>query len=206
MPSTPRLSTPLFSTTSSPGRGEQDRRRHADHGDERVDDEVEAHADAPTAGGLCARRLADDAKPVADENVARQNEEQHRRLEDAGGRLRHMHHRLRHLPADIGDGEDEAREEHADRMQPAEERDDDRGEAVARGEAEIDLAELAHHLEDAGKSRHPAADHQRRPDCALGVEAAVARRAGRRADRAHREAVDRARQSAPRTGSSARRR
>ena len=42
----------------------------------------------------------------------------------------------------------------AERMQPAEKRDDDRREAVARGEAEIELPELARRLEDAGEPRH----------------------------------------------------
>jgi hypothetical protein len=43
----------------------------------------------------------------------------------------------------------ESREKYADRVKSPEERDDDRGEAVARGEAQIDLSELARGLEDA---------------------------------------------------------
>ena len=54
---------------------------------------------------------------------------------------------LRNLAAHIGDGEDQPREKDADRIETAEERNDDRGEAVAGGEAEIDLAELAHRLQ-----------------------------------------------------------
>ena len=156
---------------------------------------LDIHAAPPRLRG--ARRAAHDAHAVTDQDVARQDEEQHGRLENAGRRLGHVHRGLRHLSADIGDGEDEAREEHADRMQPAEERDDDRGEAVARGKAEVDLAELAHHLENAGEAGHAAADHQGRPDGAGGVEAAVARRARGGADGAHREAVDRARLEHP---------
>ena len=53
---------------------------------------------------------------IADQDVAGEDEEQHGRLEDAGGRLGHMHRRLRHLAADIGDGEDQAGEEDADRV------------------------------------------------------------------------------------------
>ena len=34
------------------GRGKQDRRRDADHGDERVDDEREAHAEASAVAGF----------------------------------------------------------------------------------------------------------------------------------------------------------
>ena len=177
------------------GRGEQDRRRHADHGDEGVDEEAEIHATA--SAGAARGRVAKDPHAVSDQNVAGENEEQHHRLEDAGGRARHMHHRLRHLAADIGDGEDQRREKDADRMEAAEERNDDRGEAVAGGEAEVDLPELARGLENAGKPGHAAADQEGRPDRARGVEAAVARGAGRRADGADRKAVDRARREQP---------
>ena len=108
-----------------------------------------------------------------------------------------MHHRLRHLSADIGDGKDQPRQKDADRMEAAEERNDDRGETVAGGEAEIDLPELARCFENARQARHAAADHERRPDCARGVKAAVARGVGRRADGADRKAVDRARREHP---------
>src|ERR1700722_4292344 len=43
------------------------------------------------------------------------------------------------------------RQKHADRMEPAEERNDDRGKAVAGGEAQVDLPELARGLENARK-------------------------------------------------------
>ena len=46
----------------------------------------------PDGGGFgAAARSRTIAQPVADQDVARQDEEQHHRLEDAGGRLRHMH-------------------------------------------------------------------------------------------------------------------
>src|SRR5271165_4198346 len=105
--------------------------------------------------------------------------------------------RLRHLSADVSHREYEAGEKDADRVQAAEERDDDRGEAIAGREAEIDLTELAHRLENAGETRHAAADHQGRPDRARGVEAAVARSARRGADCAHRKAVDRSGRQQP---------
>ena len=156
---------------------------------------AEGHAGASACSG--ARRVANDPEAVPDQNVAGEDEEQHRRLEDACGRLGHVHDRLRDLSADIGDGEDKAGEKDADRIEPPKERDDDRGEAVAGGKAEVDLPELAHDLENAGEARHAAADHQGRPDRARGVEAAVARRFRRRTDGPHREAVDRARHEEP---------
>ena len=74
-----------------------------------------------------------------------------------------MHDRLRDLAADIGDREHDPGDDGAERMKPAEKRDDDRGEAIARGEAEIELAALRRRFQNAGEPRHSAGDQQRAP-------------------------------------------
>ena len=60
-----------------------------------------------------------------------QQKEQQDALEDAGDGTGQAEIDLRRLAAEIGEREQQPGEQHADRMQPAEEGDDDRGEAVA---------------------------------------------------------------------------
>ncbi len=117
--------------------------------------------------GTVSARLAAVTKrtPVAHQNVAGEEEEQHHRLEDARRRIGNVHGRLRHLPADIGDGQHDAGEEHAQRMQPPEERDDDRGEAVVGRESRASCClNGPGQFQHAGEPGHAAADQQRQPD------------------------------------------
>ncbi len=202
MPSTPRLSTPLFSTTSSPVAASRIGVVMLTTVRNAAMSEIEGHARA--AAGLAPAPI--DAQAPAHQHVAGEDEEQHHRLEDAGRRARHMHRGLRHLPADIGDRQHDARQHDADRMQPAEERDDDRGEAVARGKAEVELARLRRRLQHAGEPRHRAGDQQRRPDRVGGAIAGVARGLGRLADDAHAQAELGARHHQPEHAAPARRR
>ena len=180
MPSTPRFSTPDFSTTSSPSAASS-----SGVAAPMTVIRIEIVTGVHQRGSF---RAAAQAQPVADEDVGGEQEEQHHRLEDAGRRGRQPERGLRLLAADIGDREDDAGEDDADRMQPAEEGDDDRGEAVAGRELRHHLPEGAGRLEDAGEPGQPAAGEQRQPDRAVAAEAAVARRLRRRADDADLEA------------------
>ena len=69
---------------------------------------------------------------------------------------------LRVLAADEGQREEQAGDQHAERIEPAEERDDDRGETVARRDARLELADRAGDLDDAGEARERARDGEQR--------------------------------------------
>ena len=144
------------------GGGEQDRRRDADDGQERVDEKIEHQATASAGAARGASRMMRSRQRTSTSLARMKNSIIAWKMPAVA--LGHMHRRLRHLPADIGDREHEPGEHDADGMQPAEERDDDRGEAIAGGEAEVELPELARRLEHAGEPRHRARDQQRRPD------------------------------------------
>ena len=81
-------------------------------------------------------------------------------LENAGHRVRHTEVDLRRLAAEIGQGKDQPAEDDAKRMQAPQERDDDRGEAIARRDRGRQLPDRPCHLEHAGKAGEPTADHQ----------------------------------------------
>ena len=72
---------------------------------------------------------------VENQDVAAEQEEQQDALEDAGDRVGQPEIDLRRVAAEIGQRQQQSGEDRADRMQPAEEGDDDRGEAVARRDA-----------------------------------------------------------------------
>ena len=88
---------------------------------------------------------------------AAQQEEQQDALEDAGDGAGQAELDLRRLAAEIGEREQQPGEEHADRMQPAEEGDDDGGEAVAGRDLGRQLAD------GPATSNSPAARRARRP-------------------------------------------
>ena len=71
---------------------------------------------------------------------------------------------LRVLAAEIGQRHQQAGEQDPDRVQPAEEGDDDRGEAVAGRDRGHQLADRPGDLEQAGQAGQAAADQQREPD------------------------------------------
>ena len=99
-----------------------------------------------------------------------------------------LHHDLRVLAAEIGQRQQRPGEQDADRVQAAEERDDDRGEAVAAGDLVGELAHRPGDLAHAGKARCGAAEQQADPDHARGREAGIARRVWRLARDPHAEA------------------
>src|SRR3546814_4789249 len=78
------------------------------------------------------RRRRAQPQAVANQEVGGQKEEQQQALEHAGDGLRQADHNLRRLAADVGERHQQAGEDDAERVQAAEEGDDDGGEAVAR--------------------------------------------------------------------------
>src|SRR5690242_9820216 len=122
MPSTPRLSTPDFSTTSSPS--------------------------AANTSGVPAARLRrtscvivsmstdhsrlHDANAIVDEHVGCEQEEQQRSLEESRHRRWHRKIDLRGFATEIQQRHQHVGEHDPERMQPSHERDDDRGGAISR--------------------------------------------------------------------------
>src|SRR5262245_49535941 len=129
MPSTPRLSTPARSATSSP-------------------------AAASSSGVEAARtaRMMASASPmwrpvmrsqktdtVDNQRIAAQHIKQQDALEHLGQVERDLHGDLRLLAADEGQRQEQAGDQYPDRVQAAEERHDDGGEAVARRNAGLQV-------------------------------------------------------------------
>ena len=160
MPSTPRLSTPERSATSSPERRDQQRRRRGDDGEQ----------DGFESGHLPPPRV-DETNAVADERVGGQNAEQQDALESLGEIERQLQQDLRALAADEGERHDEGRDQDADGVEPAEERHGDGREAVAGRDRRLQLADLPRNLRDAGKPREPARDREDRQRRRFGAEA-----------------------------------
>src|SRR5215831_10653052 len=77
------------------------------------------------------RRLGGASQPVLNEHVRAEQEEQEHPLEHLRDRRRQGQVLLRLLAADVEQRHEQAREENADGIEPADEGDDDRREAVA---------------------------------------------------------------------------
>src|SRR5579871_624559 len=180
MPSTPRLSTPERSTTSSPAAASNSGVEAA------ITDSVMASS-MPMGGPL---RGGDEADAMDDQRVAGEHVEQQDALTHLGEVERHMKRDLRALPADEGEREKEPRDQDADRIEAAQERDDDRGEAVARRDARLQVTDRAGHLDDAGKPGERARHREAEQHQPVGIEAGEARRLGGGADHADLEALD----------------
>ena len=144
MPSTPRLRTPERSATSSPERRKQQRRRGRD---DREDDGLKH---VPSARPWL--RSGDEADAIEDQRIAGEHEEQQNALEHAGQVERQPERDLRLLAADEGERQEQPGDQNADRIEPAEKRDDDRGEAVAGRNAGLQLADRTRDLDDAGEA------------------------------------------------------
>ena len=99
-------------------------------------------------------------------------------------RLRQADLDLRRLAADVGQRQQQAGEQDAERMQPAEEGDDDGGEAVAGRDVGDELADRAGDLEQRRRGprgrRRAAARSQMMPFWREAGEARGARAPGRR--------------------------
>src|SRR5436190_12731706 len=142
IPSTPRLSTPDFSTTSSPSAANTSgvpAARLSSRSCVNVST-LSRPPGAARVGGCVTRKMIaamshrcrglDDAHAEIDEHVGCQQEEQQRPLEETGhGRGQREVH-LRRFAAEVEQRHQDAGEDDAERMQAADERDDDRGKAV----------------------------------------------------------------------------
>src|ERR1700744_1260697 len=137
MPSTPRLSTPDFSVTSSPSPAS-------------ISGIAATTALAVRAvigpRFMAAFLVREPGRPTAtqavmDEQVAAEQREQQQALEHAADRLRQLQRNLHRLAAEIKQRHQQARGQAAERMQPPDEHADDRGEAVARRPRRLELAD-----------------------------------------------------------------
>src|SRR5437868_5767897 len=120
MPSTPRLSTPARSTTSSPEAA-------SISGVEAVMT-VSKTASMNSMDDLRGEQRAD---AIEDQGIAGEHIEQQNALKNLGEVERHFQRDLRALAADEGERQEQRRDQDADRIEPAEKRHDDRRKAVA---------------------------------------------------------------------------
>src|SRR3546814_18039039 len=156
MPSTPRLSTPARSVTSSPS----------------------AAMPSGVAGVMTVRRIAstlsgppfrgfgaggDQPDAVMDQGVAGEDEKEQQALEDAADLVGNADRQLRGLAAEIGQRQHEAGCDNAERVQTAEKGDDDGGEAVARGDGRLDMADRARNFGYSRKAGKRAGMQHREP-------------------------------------------
>src|SRR3990167_5778851 len=141
------------------------------------------------SNGMKLRR-PDEADAIEDEGVAGEHKEEEHALEDAGGLARQSEGDLRRLAADIGERQYGAGDKDRQRIETAEEGDDDRGEAVAGRDDHVELADRAGDLGDAGKAGKPARNQKRQHDHAVAAEAGKGTGARRLAEDADLETGD----------------
>src|SRR5580704_10755473 len=172
MPSRPRLSTPDRSVTSSPAAAKSSG--------------VEAAiTDSIIASNICMRGLSErshEADAVDDHGVASEYVEQQDALEHLGEIERHFDRDFGVLSADEGQREKQAGDQYAHGIKPAEECDNNGGEAVARRYIGLQVSHRTRHLDDAGESGKCAGNRKREERQLVGVEAGKARRFRRGAD------------------------
>ena len=142
MPSTPRLRTPERSTTSSPAAASKSG----------VDAAMIEENNRLKHGSHAAFRGVQQADPIDDEGIAGQHVEQQNALEHLGEIERHLHGDLCAFAADEGQGKKQSGDQNTDRIEPAEERDNNRGEAVAGRDAGLQMSDRPGDLDDAGKA------------------------------------------------------
>src|SRR4051794_14043942 len=189
MPSTPRLSTPDRSTTSSPAAA-------SSSGVEAASTARMIGSMSPI-GGLPGRNESD---AIENERVAGEHVEQQDALEHAGQIERELHGDLRLFAADEGERQEQAGDENADRVQPAEERDDNRRETVTRRDVGLQMANRPGNFNDPRQTRERAGNRERQHHELIGIEAGETRGARRRTDNANLETLDRAPDDDPRDG------
>src|SRR5882672_4483605 len=115
MPSTPRLSTPERSTINSPAAASSSGVEAA------ITDRMMASS-SPMAG---LSQRGDEADAVEDERIAGEHVEQQDALEHLGQVERHLERDLRAFAADEGERQEQTGDQDADRIEPAEEGDND---------------------------------------------------------------------------------
>src|SRR5271169_4037401 len=165
MPSRPRLSTPDRSATSSPAAANNSG--------------VEAAiTDSMMASNISMRGLserADEADAVDDHGIAGEHVEQQDALEHLGEIERHFDRDFGVLATDEGKREKQARDQYAHGIKPAEECDNDGGEAIARRYIGLQVSHRTRHLDDAGESGKCAGNRKSEERQLVGVEAGKAR-------------------------------
>src|SRR6516165_7451276 len=139
IPSTPRLSTPARSTTSSP----------AAASNSGVDAVTTARmmASASPIGSPVMR--GHQANPIEHERIAGEHVEQQCALKNLGQIERDAHGNLRLLPADERERQEQPCNQYPVRMQASQECDDDRGETIARRDVGPQVSHRAGYLDDA---------------------------------------------------------
>src|SRR5712672_3679036 len=142
MPSTPRLSTPARSVTSSPVAA-------ISNGVEAASTARMIASSSPT--GHLSRR-GNQPETVEDERVAGQHVEQQDALEHLGHVQRDFHRDLGLLAADKGQCEEKACNKYSNRVQAAEKRDDDCGEAIARRNSGPQIPDRPRDFDNAGEA------------------------------------------------------
>lgn len=98
------------------------------------------------------------------ERVARQHEEQQQPLEDARHLFGYADRKLRGLAAEISQRQDETGGHDSERIEPAEERDDDSRESVTGRDHRTQLLHGAAHFRNTGEPRQRAGKQHREPD------------------------------------------
>src|ERR1700730_3873062 len=160
IPSTPRLSTPARSATSSPAAAKSSA--------------VEAVSTARMmASASCMIRLAmrpHQANAVEDEGIGREHKEQQDALEDLGQVERDPHGNLGLLASDEGERQEQASKQYADRMQASQECDDDRREAVSGRDIWPQISNGASNLDNAGEAGECSCHQEGQDHELVGVE------------------------------------
>src|SRR5690606_33514033 len=150
MPSTPRLSTPARSTTSSPVAAIRS-------GVAAVAMVSRTSSNVSMRGLPRSRRLAaHQSHAVVDQRVAGEHEEQDRALEGAHHLVGYADRDLCRLAAEIGERQNKSRRHDAERVKASKEGHDDGGEAVADRDLFVEVLDRAGDLADAGESGESA--------------------------------------------------
>jgi len=143
MPSTPRLSTPARSVTSSPVAA--------------INSGVDAArtarmmASSRPTGHLSGRENQPEA--IENQGIAGEHVEQQDALKNLCQVQRYFQGNLRPPPADEGQRQEKPGDKNSDRVQAAEKGNDDRRKPVARRNVGLEVADRACDLDDAGETR-----------------------------------------------------
>src|SRR6516164_2556555 len=142
IPSTPRLSTPARSTTSSP----------AAASNSGVDAVTTARMMASASPIASPVMRGHQANPIEHERIAGEHVEQQDALKNLGQIERDAHGNLRLLSADEREREEQTCDQYPERMQAPQECDDDRGETIARRNIGPQISYRPGHIDNAGKT------------------------------------------------------
>src|ERR1700691_1622470 len=101
-------------------------------------------------GGCGFSRRSQQTDPIDDQGIAGQHVEEQDPLEDLGEIEWHLQRDWGAFTTKEGQGEEQAGEQNTHRIEPAEKRNDDGGEAVARRYTRIEMADWSGHFDNAG--------------------------------------------------------